>query len=69
MRFYFAVDCLRSHDWGPVMTYQEIAKALGVSHQAVWETERKALAKVKAKLEARGLTLEDFLNALGGCHA
>jgi DNA-directed RNA polymerase specialized sigma24 family protein len=51
------------------MTYQEIAKALGVSHQAVWETERKALAKVKAKLEARGLTLEDFISALGGSHA
>ena len=51
------------------MTYQEIAKELGVSHQAVWEAERRALAKIKQRLENQGYTLEDFLNVLGANHA
>lgn len=40
-------------------TYQEIAKDLGISHQAVWEIEKRALAKVKKLLELYDITKED----------
>lgn len=51
------------------MTYREIATILGVSHQSVWEMERSALAKAKEQLEARGLSLDDLINFLGGEYA
>lgn len=34
------------------MTLQQVARALGVSHNDVWLVERRALAKVKAALAA-----------------
>ena len=40
-------------------TYQEIANDLGISHQAVWEIEKRALAKVKKLLELYDITKED----------
>jgi DNA-directed RNA polymerase specialized sigma24 family protein len=43
------------------MTYQEIANELGISMQSVWETEQRAMAKLRIILIARGITLEDFL--------
>lgn len=41
-------------------TYQEIANDLGISHQAVWEIEKRALAKVKKLLELYDITTEDL---------
>lgn len=34
------------------MTLHQVARALGVSHERVWQIERRALAKVKAALAA-----------------
>lgn len=42
------------------MTLQEIAKIEGISHQAVDEIIRRALKKVKAALDSKGLTLADL---------
>lgn len=40
-------------------TYQQIANDLGISHQAVREIEKRALAKVKKLLELYDITKED----------
>lgn len=42
------------------MTYQEIGEALGVSHQAIWEIEKRAIIKLQKKLIDAGFTIEDF---------
>ena len=40
-------------------TYKQIANDLGISHQAVHEIEKRALAKVKKLLELYDITKED----------
>lgn len=47
---------------GREMTLEDVAAELGVSRQYVAEIERKALAKLRATLEARGYTAGDFLD-------
>lgn len=42
------------------MTQEEIAEILGVTKQAIIQLEKKALAKVTAKLIERGFEFEDF---------
>lgn len=42
------------------MTYQQIAQVLGVSHQAVWEIEKRAINKIRKQLQAKGVTLEEM---------
>ena len=34
------------------MTLHEVARALGVSHERVWQIERRALAKLRIVLDA-----------------
>ena len=43
------------------MTYKEIAKELGISHQRVCQIERAALLKLKKILSERGLLKEYIL--------
>jgi DNA-directed RNA polymerase specialized sigma subunit len=42
------------------MTLDEIADALGVSHQRVSQLEQSALKKVRIELLKRGITYEDL---------
>lgn len=42
------------------MTLEEIAKELGCSVFTAWDTQNKALIKVKHRLELLGITYEDF---------
>jgi DNA-directed RNA polymerase sigma subunit (sigma70/sigma32) len=42
-------------------TYQQIADELGISRQAVYEIEKKALMKIKRILAKRGMFKEHFL--------
>ena len=46
---------------GDGATYKEIANDLGISHQAVHEIERRALAKVAKLLKLYDLKKEDIL--------
>ena len=45
----------------PAMTHQEIADYFGTSRAAISQLEISALRKLKAVLEERGYTVEDFL--------
>ena len=49
---------------GEAYTLEETAAALGVTKQAVQQTEVKALRKVRAALEARGLDGDTVLAAM-----
>lgn len=42
------------------MTQEEIAEILGVTKSAIVQLEKKALAKITAKLIERGFDFEDF---------
>jgi DNA-directed RNA polymerase specialized sigma subunit len=42
------------------MTYKEIAKELGISHQRVCQIEKQALLKIKNILMNRGI-LKEFI--------
>lgn len=44
---------------GEGASYKQIADDLGISHQAVWEIEKRALLKVKKLLELYDITKED----------
>lgn len=46
------------------MTVQEIADALGVSHQRVTQIEHNALKKIQKQLKNHDLTYEDLLKCL-----
>lgn len=46
------------------MTYDEIAKQLGVSREAVAEVCRRAEKKVRVALEEKGLKFEDLYGDL-----
>lgn len=43
------------------MTLQEIAREEGISHQAIAEILTRALKKIAAEFEKRGIKLEDLL--------
>ena len=49
------------------MTVQEIADALGVSHQRVTQIEQKALKKLLKQLKNHDLTYEEILKCLKYC--
>lgn len=45
-----------------VYTYQEIGDALGITHQAAWEIEKRALRKIENNLKLLGYnSLEEIL--------
>lgn len=48
------------------MTQEEIAEILGVTKSAIVQLEKKALAKITAKLIKRGYKLEDFFGEKSG---
>lgn len=44
------------------MTLDEVADALGISHQRVSQLEQSALKKVRIRLKQLNLTYEDFIS-------
>jgi len=43
-------------------TYEEIGSMMGISHQAVWEIEKRAVKKLRYNVELLGYkTLEEIL--------
>ena len=46
------------------MTLEEIALELGISHQAVWEIQARALKKIRIKLKHLDITYEDLISCL-----
>jgi len=42
------------------MTLEEIALELGISHQAVWELQNKAIIKLRKALYQHNITYEEF---------
>ena len=56
--YYTCKSCRKTN----VYTYEEIAKVLGITHQAVWEIEQRAKKKVRYALELLGYNqLEELL--------
>jgi DNA-binding XRE family transcriptional regulator len=56
---YYTCKACRRVD---IYTYDEIGNILGISHQAVWEIERRALRKVENNLKLLGYnSLEEIL--------
>lgn len=52
-------EVLRASD---ALSLEECAERLGVTRQAVQQTERRAIVKVRAMLAKRGIALEDLLD-------
>ena len=46
------------------MTLDEVADALGISHQRVSQLEQSALRKVRIKLKDLNITYEDLISCL-----
>lgn len=46
---------------GEGLTYQQIGDELGISHQAAWEIEKRALNKLQKLLKQYNLTIQDLL--------
>lgn len=46
------------------MTLEEIAAELGISHQAVWELQAKAIKKLRIALKHHEITYEELLKCL-----
>jgi DNA-directed RNA polymerase sigma subunit (sigma70/sigma32) len=46
------------------MTLDEIALELGISHQAVWEIQAKAIKKLRIALQKHDITYEELLLCL-----
>jgi DNA-directed RNA polymerase sigma subunit (sigma70/sigma32) len=44
-----------------IYTYQQIADELGISHQAVWEIEKRALLKIRKILIQKNILKEHLL--------
>ena len=42
------------------MTLEEIAAELGMSHQAVWEIQAKAIKKIRIALQKHDITYEEL---------
>lgn len=51
----------RAYDFDLPRTREELAEELGISPNRVGQLERRALAKLRAEAERRGLKLEDLL--------
>ena len=47
-------------DMSKIYTYQEIADEIGVTHQAVWEIEKRALMKLRKIFINRGILREHY---------
>ena len=46
------------------MTLEEIAAELGISHQAVWEIQNRAVKKLRRALARHNITYEEFQKCL-----
>lgn len=46
------------------MTLHEIANELGISHQAVWELQNRAITKLRKALLKHNITYEEFEKCL-----
>jgi DNA-directed RNA polymerase specialized sigma subunit len=46
------------------MTLDEIATVLGISHQAVWEIQNRAIVKLRKALDLHNITYEDLEQCL-----
>jgi DNA-binding XRE family transcriptional regulator len=56
--YYTCKACRRAN----IYTYEEIGTMMGISHQAVWEIEKKAIRKFKNNLQLLGYnSLEEIL--------
>lgn len=56
---YYTCKACRRTD---IYTYQEIGAMMGISHQAVWEIEKRAINKLKNNLYLLGYnSLEEIL--------
>jgi hypothetical protein len=56
--YYTCKACRKAN----IYTYEEIGSMLGVSHQAVWEIEKRAIRKFKNNLQLLGYnSLEELL--------
>lgn len=53
-----------SRKGGKSVTLEEIAAELGISHQAVWETQSKAIKKLRIALQKHNITYEEFEKCL-----
>ena len=49
-----------SRKGGKAVTLEEIAAELGISHQAVWEIQAKAIKKLRIALQNNDITYEEF---------
>lgn len=48
-----------------MMTLHEVAAELQISHQAVWEIEKRAIKKVQKRLKELGMDIDDLRACLG----
>jgi len=56
--YYTCKACRKTN----IYTYAEIGEMLGITHQAVWEIEKKALRKFKNNLQLLGYnSIEEVL--------
>ena len=55
-------DPTRKENQAEPLTLEEAAVYFNVTRERVRQIEQQALRKLKARLEARGLTLDDFLD-------
>lgn len=56
--YYTCKACQRVNTY----TYEQIGAMMGISHQAVWEIEKRAVKKLRYNLELLGYkTLEEIL--------
>ena len=56
--YYTCKACRRAN----IYTYDQIGDILGISHQAVWEIEKRAIRKFKNNLQLLGYnSLEEIL--------
>jgi transcriptional regulator len=46
------------------MTLEEIADMMGITRERVRQIEKKALAKMRRRLQAQGLELDDLVGAM-----
>jgi len=42
------------------MTLEEVAAELGISHQSVWQIEKRLIAKIRRALKRHNITYEEL---------